>query len=61
MIERYTKEEMGKIWAEFNEWDTLKQVEILSSEAQSKLGLVPEEAAKDIREKATFSVDRIHV
>jgi adenylosuccinate lyase len=60
VIERYTKEEMGKIWAEFNEWDTLKQVEILSSEAQSKLGLVPEEAAKDIREKAKFSVDRIH-
>lgn len=60
MIERYTKEEMGKIWTEYNEWDTLKQVEILASEAQSELGLVPEEAVRDIREKAKFSVERIH-
>ena len=51
---------MGKIWSEFNEWDTLKLVEILSSEAQSELGNVPKEAARDIREKAKFSVDRIH-
>lgn len=60
MIERYTKEEMGKIWTEFNEWDTMKQVEILASEAQSELGLVPKDAVRDIREKAKFSVDRIH-
>jgi adenylosuccinate lyase len=60
VIERYTKEEMGKIWTEFNEWDTMKQVEILASEAQSELGLVPKDAVRDIREKAKFSVDRIH-
>jgi adenylosuccinate lyase len=51
---------MGKIWTEFNEWDTMKQVEILASEAQSELGLVPKDAVRDIREKAKFSVDRIH-
>ena len=60
MIERYTKPEMGQIWTEFNEWDTLKQVEILASEAQAELGNVPKEAAKEIREKAKFSVERIH-
>ena len=60
MIERYTKPEMGQIWTEFNEWDTLKQVEILASEAQAELGNIPKEAAKEIREKAAFSVDRIH-
>ena len=38
MIERYTKEEMGKIWAEYNEWNTMKEVEILASEAQAELG-----------------------
>lgn len=54
MIERYTKPEMGQIWTEFNEWDTLKQVEILASEAQAELGNVPKEAAKEIREKAKF-------
>lgn len=54
MIERYTKPEMGQIWTEFNEWDTLKQVEILASEAQAELGNIPKEAAKEIREKAAF-------
>lgn len=51
MIPRYTNEEMGNIWAEYNEWDTLKQVEILASEAQAELGNIPKEAAKEIREK----------
>jgi len=51
---------MGKIWSEYNEWDTMKQVEILASEAQAELGNVPKEAAAEIREKAAFSVDRIH-
>ena len=60
MIERYTKPEMGHIWTEYNEWDTMKQVEILASEAQAELGNIPKEAAKEIREKAAFSVDRIH-
>ena len=58
MIERYTKPEMGHIWTEHNEWDTMKQVEILASEAQAELGNIPKEAAKEIREKAAFSVDR---
>ncbi len=60
MIERYTNEVMGSIWSEQNEWDTLKQVEILASEAQAELGNIPKEAAEQIREKAAFSVDRIH-
>ena len=60
VIERYTKPEMGHIWTEYNEWDTMKQVEILASEAQAELGNIPKEAAKEIREKAAFSVDRIH-
>ena len=60
MIERYTKEKMGQLWTEYNEWDTLKQVEILASEAQAELGNVPKEAAKEIREKAAFTVERIH-
>lgn len=60
MIERYTKEEMGKLWTEYNEWDTLKKVEILASEAQASLGNIPQEAAAAIRERAAFSVERIH-
>lgn len=60
MIERYTREEMGRIWTEEHEWNTLKEVEILASEAQAELGNIPQQAAEEIREKAAFSVARIH-
>ena len=60
MIARYTREEMGHIWSERNEFDTMLQVEILACEAQAELGVIPKEAAKVIREKADFEVERIH-
>ena len=35
MIPRYTREEMGHIWSERNEFDTMLLVETLASEAQA--------------------------
>ena len=46
MIPRYTREEMGHIWSERNEFDTMLLVETLASEAQAELGVIPKEAAK---------------
>ncbi len=60
MIARYTKEEMGRIWNERNEFDMMLQVEILACEAQAELGVIPKEAVAVIREKADFEVERIH-
>ncbi len=60
MIARYTREEIGHIWSERNEFDTMLLVEILASEAQAELGNIPKEAARTIREKANFDVERIH-
>lgn len=60
MIPRYTRPEMGKIWDERNEWQTMLDVEIAACEANAKLGRIPEEAVKVIKEKANFDVDRIH-
>lgn len=60
MIARYTREEIGHIWSERNEFDTMLLVEILASEAQAELGNIPKEAARAIREKANFDVERIH-
>ena len=51
---------MGKIWDERNEWQTMLDVEIAACEANAKLGRIPEEAVKVIKEKANFDVDRIH-
>ncbi|MDY3973734.1 MAG: adenylosuccinate lyase [Veillonella caviae] len=60
MIARYTREKMGHIWSERNEFDQMLEVEILACEAQAELGIIPKEAAKVIREKANFDVERIH-
>lgn len=60
MIERYTREEMGKIWTEKNKYDAWLEVEILACEAWAELGEIPKEDVQAIRDKASFSVDRIY-
>lgn len=59
MIDRYTHPEMGSIWTLENEFRTMLKVEILACEAMNKLGIVPDEALKDIQTKADFRLDRI--
>lgn len=59
MIERYTMEEIGQIWTENNRWAVMLEVEILACEAMAKLGMIPANAAVNIREKANFDVERI--
>jgi len=60
MIDRYTREEMGKIWTEENKYDAWLEVEILACEAWAELGVIPKEDVQEIRKKASFSVDRIY-
>lgn len=59
MIKRYTREAMGLIWTEENKFRTWLDVEILACEALAKLGEIPKKAARNIRKKADFSVERI--
>ena len=59
MIERYSRKVMRDIWTEENKFNAYLEVETLSCEAWSKLGVIPEEDVKKIREKASFKVDRI--
>ncbi len=60
MIERYSRAEMRKIWTEENKFNAYLEVEILSAEAWSTLGVVPAEDIVKLREKATFNIARIH-
>ncbi|KNZ69054.1 adenylosuccinate lyase [Thermincola ferriacetica] len=60
MIDRYTLPEMGKIWTLENKFQKWLDVEIAACEAMAELGYIPVEAAKAIREKAAFDVDRIN-
>ena len=59
LIERYTLPEMGGIWSEQAKYQSWLDVEIAATEAQCELGRVPAEAVATIREKASFSVERI--
>ena len=58
MIERYTNPEMGRIWTLQHEFEVMLEVEITACEAMAELGQIPVEAAKNIREKAQFNLER---
>ena len=50
---------MGGIWEDQNKYRIWLEIEILACEAQAELGLIPKEAVKAIREKASFNIARI--
>ena len=59
MIERYSRKVMRDVWTEENKFGAYLEVEILSCEAWSKLGVIPAEDVEKIRQNARFQVDRI--
>ena len=59
MIPRYTRPEMGRIWSEENRFRTWLKVEIAATETLAEAGIVPRAAAKAIRERADFRLERI--
>ena len=60
MIERYTLPEMANIWSQENKLRIMLEVEVLAREGTAAIGQIPAEAAKNIREKADFNVDRVN-
>ena len=60
MIDRYTREEMGRIWSLDNKFQTYLDVELAVCRAYHKLGQIPTEALAQIELKADFSLDRIN-
>jgi adenylosuccinate lyase len=59
MIPRYTGVEMGRIWSDQQKYQTWLQVEIAAVESMARAGIVPPEAARDIRERGRFDIARI--
>ncbi|MEJ5228052.1 adenylosuccinate lyase [Thermodesulfovibrio sp.] len=59
MIPRYTRKEMGTIWSEENKFRKWLLVEIAVCEAWAELGKIPEDALREIKEKADFDLKRI--
>ena len=59
MIPRYTRPEMGLIWGDENRFRTWLAVEVAATETLAEAGMVPKDAARAIRERADFNLDRI--
>ena len=59
MIDRYTYPEMGRIWTDENEFQTMLDIEICACEIMAELGEIPAEAVPVIKAKAKFTVPRI--
>src|SRR5208282_881418 len=59
MIPRYTRPEMGRIWTDENKFQKWLDVEIATAEVEAQAGLIPKSAARAIRKKARFEVERI--
>ena len=59
MIPRYTRPEMGRIWEDESKYGWWLEVELAATSVLEAEGVVPSEAAQEIRDKAAFSVDRI--
>ena len=59
MIRRYTHPEMGAIWSEQRRYETWLEVELAAADAMADAGLVPPDAALELRNKAAFDIARI--
>src|SRR5438105_4928621 len=59
MIPRYTRPRMGRIWEDQNKYQRWLDVELAVTETLANEGLIPEDAAGEIKARASFSVDRI--
>ncbi len=59
MIDRYTTQEMDRLWGEENRLSVMLDVELAVCRAWCELGRIPEDALRDILANARFSVERV--
>ena len=59
MIQRYTNPEMGAIWSDRRRYETWLEVELAAADAMAEAGLIPRDAAVEMRAKAAFDIARI--
>jgi len=59
VIERYTRPEMGAVWSERRKLDAWLRVELAVVDVLAEQGVVPEEDAASIRDRASFTVEAV--
>ena len=58
MIDRYTTPAMNEIWTREAKYRRWQEVEVVIVEVHAKMGAIPAEAAKVVRERSRFDLDR---
>src|SRR5258708_19450937 len=59
MIARYTDAEMGGSWRDLRRYETWLEVELAAADAMAEAGLIPRDAAVELRAKAAVDPARI--
>jgi adenylosuccinate lyase len=59
VIPRYTRPEIGAVWTPQAKLESWLEVELAATEAWAAEGVVPEEAAREARERAAFTVEAV--
>jgi adenylosuccinate lyase len=59
VIPRYTRPEIGAVWTPQAKMESWLEVELAATEAWAAEGVVPEEAAREARAKASFTVEAV--
>jgi adenylosuccinate lyase len=59
MIPRYSRPQMAAIWSPESKFQIWFEIEAHACDAQAKLGVIPEAAAREVWEKGAFEVARI--
>lgn len=60
MINRYTPEVMGKLWNDRSKWERVLEVELAVADILAEDGIIPVEAAVEMRKRADFNVDTMN-
>src|SRR5215813_10304400 len=58
MIQRYSRPAMREIWSEQRKLEIWLQIELLASEALCEAGLVPKQDLEQMKQRASFNIDR---
>jgi adenylosuccinate lyase len=59
LTDRYVNPEMGRLWSEESKFDAWREVEVVACEVMADAGIVPKDAAREIRAKASYTIARI--
>ncbi len=60
MIERYSRDEIKKIWDEKNKYKIWLDIEVAAAQAMEKLKIIPKGVSSKVKRKAKINIERIH-